>query len=119
MRTSHIGWVLLLSISCAAAQAPVQDLGRDQAIQRGQQRAGAAYSELREARYQAKIAEQEHLNALEAQRIAQRQADETKRRLEAAKKALDEAKAREAKARKAYDEALTAVDEAFKNPPAK
>jgi hypothetical protein len=93
-------------------------LGRDQAIQRGQQRAGAAYGELREAQYQAKLAEQDHFNALEAQRIAQRQADETKRQLDLAKKAVDGAKEREAKARKAYDEALTAVDEAFKSPPA-
>jgi len=119
MKTAGIGLVLLLTAGAAAAQAPVQDLGRDQAIQRGQQRAGAAYRELREAQYQAKLAEQDHLNALEAQRSAQKQADETKRQLDAAKIALDGAKAREAKARKAYDDALTAVDDAFKIPPAK
>lgn len=107
------GLILLLVVPVALAQAPVQDaVSREQAIQRGQQRAGAAYRELGEAEYQAKLAEQEFLNAQAAQRAAQRQ-------LDAAKKAFDGARAREAKARKDYDDALTAVDKAFGKPPAK
>lgn len=105
--------VWLLLATTVQAQAPVEErFDREQAIQRGQHRAGAAYRELEEAQYQAKLAEQDYLNA-------QRQAEESKLRLNAAKKAHDEARAREARARKVYDDALTAVDQAFKRPPAK
>ena len=82
MRIICTGLLLLVALA-AAAQAPVQDrAGREQAIQRGQQRAGAAYRDLQQAQYEAKLAEQEFLNAQEAQ------------------------------ARKAYDEALDGVDRA-------
>ncbi|MBI2294985.1 MAG: hypothetical protein HYU76_02840 [Betaproteobacteria bacterium] len=120
MRTAYLGLVLLLAAPAAAAQAPVEELsGREAAIQRSQQRAGAAFRELQQVRYQAKLAEQDYLNAEEANRAAQRQAEERKRELEAAKKALDAARAKEAQARKAYDEALTGVDKAWQKPPAK
>lgn len=118
--------VFLLLLACIAApaevqaQVPVEDRSsREQAIQRGQVRAGAAYRELQEAQYEAKLAEQDVLNAQEAHRAAQKNADDLKRQLDAATKALAAAKAREASARKAYDEALGAVDRAFQKPPAK
>lgn len=114
-------WVgLLLPALVASAQVPVEDLtSREQAIQRSQQRTGAAYRELRQAQYEAKLAEQDFLNAQEAHRLAQQSAEERKRQLDAAKKALDAARAKEAQARKTYDAALTGVDQAFQKPPGK
>jgi hypothetical protein len=104
----------------AQAQAPVEDLtSREQAIQRSQQNTGAAFRDLQQAQYESRLAEQDFLNAQEAQIAAQKQADEMKRQLDAAKKALDAAKAKEAQARKRYDEALGGVDKAFQKPPAK
>ena len=120
MKISCAGLVLLLTAFAASAQAPVEDRGgREQAIQSGQQRAGAAYSDLQQAQYEAKRAEQEFLNAQEAQRAAQKRAEETKQQLDGAKKALDAARQREAQARKAYDDALTSVDQARRRTPAK
>jgi hypothetical protein len=120
MRTAYLGLVLLLAVPAAGAQAPVEDLSaREGVIQRSQQKAGAAFRELQQVRYEAKLAEQDYLNAEEANRAAQKQAEERKRELEAARKALDAARAKEARARKAYDEALTAVDKAWQKPPAK
>ena len=104
----------------AAAQAPVEDLtSREQSIQRSQQKTGAAYRELQQAQYDAKLAEQDFLNAQDAQNAAQKRAEEMKGQLDAAKKALDAAKSKEALARKRYDEALGGVDRAFQKPPAK
>ena len=112
--------VLLLTAGAAVAQTPVQDrAGREQAIQRGQQRAGAAYRDLQQARHEAKLAEQEFINAEEAQRAAQKHAEDMKRQLDGAKKALDAARAKEVQSRKAYDEALDGVDRARQQPPAK
>ena len=109
-------WVALIGVAASgslSAQAPVQDLtSREQAIQRGQLSAGAAYRELQEARHQAKLAEQDYLNAQDRLNVAQKQAAATK-------KALAEARTREAQARKRYDEALSNVDRAFKLPPDK
>ena len=114
---------LVAGILCGSlvwAQAPVQDIvSRDQAIQRSQQKAGAAYRELQQAQYDAKLAEQDVLNAQEAHGAAQKHAEEVKRQLDAASKALAAAKAKEAQARKAYDAALGDVDRAFQKPPAK
>lgn len=119
MRTAGIGLVLLVTAGVAAAQAPVQDrVGREQAIQSGQQRAGIAYSDMQQAQREAKRAEQDFLNAQEAQRAAQKHAEEMKRQLDGAKKALDAARQKEAQAVKAYDDALSAVDRA-RQPPAK
>ena len=113
----------LLSFTTPAtvmAQAPVEDLtSREQAIQRGQQKTGAAHRDLEQARYEAKLAEQDLLNAQDAHRAAQKQADALKRELDAAKKALDAARAREAQARKRYDAALSETDRAFKQAPKK
>lgn len=120
MKTSCIGLTLLLSVSVAAAQVPVEDrTSREQAIQSSQRANTAAFRELQQAQYEAKLAEQEFLNAQEAQRAAQKQADERRRELDAAKKALDAARAKEARTRKSYDEALSGVDKAWQKPPAK
>lgn len=120
MRSFFPGAAMLLFAAAVAAQAPVEDLAsREQAIQRSQQRTGAAYRDLQQARYEAKLAEQEVLNAQDAQQAAQQQADERKKQLDAAKKALDAARAKEAQAKKRYDDALGSVDSAFQKPPAK
>lgn len=95
------------------AAAQTQDrVGREQAIQSGQLRAGAAYSDLQQAQREAKLAEQNFLNAQQAQREAQKHAEEMKRQLDGAKKAVDAARRKEAQAVKAYDDALSAVDRA-------
>ena len=105
--------LLMVWTLTAAAQSPVQDrAGREQAIQSGQLRAGAAYNNLQQAQREAKLAEQEFLNAQEAQRAAQKHAEEMKRQLDDAKKAVDAARRKEAQAVKAYDDALSAVDRA-------
>lgn len=105
--------LLMMWALTAAAQSPVQDrAGREQAIQSGQLRAGAAYNNLQQAQREAKLAEQEFLNAQEAQRAAQKHAEEMKRQLDDAKKAVEAARKKEAQARKAYDEALDSVDRA-------
>jgi len=120
MKIAIIGLVLLLTAGAAAAQAPVQDrTSREQAIQSGQQRAGRAYSNMQQAQYEAKLAEQDFLNAQEAQLAAQKRAEEMKQQLDGAKKALDSARQKEAQARKAYDDALTEVDQARQRPPGK
>lgn len=111
-------WLLLATT--AQAQGPVQDpVERERAIQRGQLRAGAAYREIQQAQYEAKLAEQDYLNAVESQHAAQKHAEDTKRQLGAATKALEAARQKEIQARKRYDEALTAVDQAFKKQPAR
>jgi hypothetical protein len=116
----ELSLVALLAGAAVAAQAPVEDVtSREQAIQHGQQRTGAAYRELQQAQYESKLAEQDLLNAQEASRAAQRHAGEMKRQLDAAKTALDAAKLKEARARSRYDEALAGVDAAFKKPPDK
>jgi hypothetical protein len=113
-----LGLSLLLATSVAVAQAPVEDIvNREQAIQRSQQATGAAYRDLQQAQFESKLAEQEFLNAQEADRLAQEHAQERRRQLESAKKALDAAKSNEAQARKRYDRALTSVDKAFQRPP--
>ena len=119
MKAIWMGLGLLLPVLVASAQAPVEDRAREQAIQSGQLRAGAAYGDLQQAQRDAKLAEQEFLNAQEAQRAAQKHAEEMKRQLDGAKKALDAARQNEAQARKAYDEALDSVDRARQLPPAK
>jgi len=113
-----IGLVALLASAAAGAQVPVEDrTSREQAIQSGQQRTGAAYRDLQQALYESKLAEQDFLNAQEASRMAQQHADEMKRQLDAAKKALDAARQKETQARKRYDEALKDVDRAFQKSP--
>jgi predicted nucleic acid-binding Zn-ribbon protein len=107
----------LLAFS-AAAQAPVQDTSpREQAIQRSQISAGAAYRELEQAQYEKKLAEQDVLNTQDAFQAAQQRAAELKRQLDAARKVLEAARAKEVQARKRYDAALSSVDRAFEKTP--
>lgn len=115
------GLVLIFALAAVAqAQAPVQDAaGRGEAIQRGQQRAGAAYRDLQQARREASRAEQAFVDAQTAYEATQTQTDEAKRRFDAAVKARDTARAREQRARKVYDEALDRVDRARQAPPNK
>jgi septal ring factor EnvC (AmiA/AmiB activator) len=108
------------AMAAAQSPAPVEDRSsREQAIQRGQMKAGVSYRDMQQAQYETKLAEQDVLNAQEAHRAAQDRADESKRQLEAATKALAAARTKEAQARKAYREALDAVDKAFQSPPVK
>lgn len=112
--------VAVLGVPAAPArgQAPVEDLtSREQAVQRGQLKAGAAYRAVQEAQYEAKLADQDVLNARETHQAAQKHADEMKRRLDAATRALAAAREKEAKARKDYEAALSELDKAFQKPP--
>ena len=77
MKTFCAG-LLLLGASAAWAQAPVpveDRTSREQAIQNSQRAATTAYRELQQAQYESKLAEQDFLNAQEAQRSAQKLAD--------------------------------------------
>lgn len=111
--------IVLLCVLAAApvlAQAPPEE--RRAAVQQAQLRASAAYRELTEAQFQAKLAEQDYVNTQDAYRAAMQTAEEIKRELDKTKKALDAAKAREAQARKSYEAALDAVEQAWGRPPA-
>ncbi len=117
-------WLIILlacmaSGALAQAQKPalVEDVsGRDGPMLQGQQRAGIAYRELQQAQYETRLAEQDYLNAEDANRAARKRADEFSRQAEAAKKTLDAAKVKEAAARKAYENALNAVDRLQRKP---
>jgi hypothetical protein len=104
----------LMTMACgAAAQAPAIGPGSaEDAVLQKQRQAGAAYRELQQAQYAARLAEQDFLNAQEA--AAQEETEERKRQLETAKKALAAAQAKVAQARKRYDDAVTGVDQAFR-----
>lgn len=116
---------LTILLACAASgglaqtqkPAPVEDLsGREGVVLQGQQRAGIAYRKLQQAQYDARLAEQDYLNAEEARRLAQKRADELKREAETAKKAFDAAKAKEAAARAAYENEVNAVNQLQRKP---
>jgi hypothetical protein len=101
----------------AFAQAPVEDARqRDDTLQHGQQRAGAAYRELQQAEYASRLAEQDYRNADNAYQAAQKQANDVKRQADTAKKTLEAAKAKEAKARQAYEQMLNAVSQGAQPP---
>jgi septal ring factor EnvC (AmiA/AmiB activator) len=115
--------LLCVLAAAAAAQAqkpaPVEDArGGEAALLQGQHRAGIAYRELQQARYESKLAEQDVLNAEEAWRAAQKHADELRRQLDVARKALQTARSREAAARAAYDKEVDAIDRLQRAPPA-
>lgn len=100
----------------AVAQPPPEE--RSAAVQQAQIRASSAYRELSEARFQAKLAEQDYVNTQDAYRAAMKTAEDIKRELDKTKNALDAAKAREERARNAYQAALDAVEQAWGRPPA-
>jgi hypothetical protein len=101
--------------AAAAAQAPAK---KDVPVEeRGgpggtalpqQQRTSAAYRALAQARYEAKLAEQDYVNASDAYRSAQQRADVLKENLEKLRRAREAAKEKEAAAAKAYDAELNA-----------
>lgn len=111
-------WLTILfaclpSVAMPQAQkpAPVENIsGQEGALLQGQQRAGFAYRELQQAQYETRLAEQDYLNAEDANRAARMRADEFRRQAAMAKKTLEAAKLKEAAARKAYENALNAVD---------
>ena len=105
MRYTYMLAVWMFATNFAAAQVPADD-----ALQRGQRKAGVAYSELQSAEYETKRVEQEYRQADADYKAAQKRADEVKRIAEAAQKKLDAMKAKEAAARKNYDAAVEAVD---------
>lgn len=116
---------LTILLACAATgavaqaqkPAPVDDLsGREGMVLQSQQRAGMAYRQLQQAQYETRLAEQDYLNAEDARRLAQKQADELRRQAETAKKALDAAKAKEAAARAAYEKEVNTVDRLQRKP---
>jgi predicted nucleic acid-binding Zn-ribbon protein len=105
MRYDLLMVMMLMVANFALAQAPVDD-----ALQRGQRKAGAAFSELQKAEYETKRAEQEHRQSDNDYTAVQKRADDLKQQADAAKKKLDAARAREASVRKTYDVAVDAVD---------
>jgi hypothetical protein len=105
--------VAMLAPPATQAQAPVEERGRA-ALQQGQQRTGLTYRDLEQARYDARLAEQDMLNARDAHTAAQQQATLRQRELDAAQKALAAARARVAAAQQAYDKAVSDVDAAHR-----
>jgi hypothetical protein len=105
---------LLLVFSQALAQAPIEERGdTGDAVLKAQEKTAAAYRNLTRAQYEAKLAEQDFLNADAAYQPARKQADALKQSVDAAKEKLDEARARESAARKAYEQATNAADQQF------
>jgi hypothetical protein len=115
MRTALLMMLTLAVATTALGQPPVGD--RSGAVQRAQMRAGAAYRELEQARYELKLAEQDYVNTRDAYRAAPPPAADIKRELDKTKKARDAAKRREARASKAYEAALDEVEKAWGRPP--
>lgn len=105
--------------TCALAQAPaskpvfkptpVEERSPGQAPSQllQQQRITAAYRDMQQAAYEAKLAEQDVLNTQDAFNAARLRADSLKQELDQAIKARDAAKAKENALRKRYDEALS------------
>ena len=96
----------LLLCGLALAQTPDED-----AMRRGQQKAGAAFRDLQQAEYETKRVEQDYRQVEADHKAAQKRADDLKHQADAAKKKSDAAKAKEAAARKIYDAAVNAVDQ--------
>lgn len=100
----------LLAGGAAQAQAPAPVEERGSALQQGQYRATVTHRELDQARYDAKLAEQDVLNARDANAVAQKEAAYRKSELDKAEKALAAARSRLQAAQQRYDEAVRAVD---------
>ena len=98
--------VSLLLGGFAVAQSPAED-----ALLRGQQKAGAAFRDLQQAEYETKRAEQDYRPLDNDYKAAQKRAGDLKVQADAAKKKFDAATAKEAAARKIYDAAVNAVDQ--------
>ena len=91
--------LLAATAPVALAQAPVEDARVNQnTLLQAQQKASAAYRDLRQAEFEAQRAEQDFRQADADYKSVQKRADELKRAADAAKKNLDAAKAKEAAA---------------------
>lgn len=88
-------------------ESPATEANQARLIQ--QQRATAAYREMQQAVFEAKLAEQDVMNTQDAYNATQARANLLKGELDKSVQARDAAKAKEAAARKRYDEALDAV----------
>ena len=89
--------------------APVEERASDAVpLQLQQQRSGAAYRDLTQAAFEAKLAEQDVLNTQDAYNATRDRAEALRLELEKFIKLRDAAKAKEAAARKRYDAALNA-----------
>lgn len=75
-------------------------------LEQRQQQTGAAYRRLEQMRYEAKLAEQDYLNAKAAY-------DRSKAEFDAASKAYSAARAREQAADRDYQQGLRSVDELY------
>ena len=112
MKSLPLYSLLAVAVPVALAQAPVEDARVNQnALLQAQQRASAAYRDLRQAEFEAEQAGRDYRQAGADYKAAQKRADELKRSAEAAKKNLDAAQAKEAAARKSYGAAINAVDQ--------
>src|SRR5262245_17708971 len=98
---------LMAVTSVAGAQSASGPDTREAALQHKQRQAGAAFSELQKVQYEAKLAEQDFLNAQDAH--ASTPSEERRQQLENAKKALAVAQAKVEQARKRFDDAVAAV----------
>jgi hypothetical protein len=87
------------------------------ALQAARFRAGEAYRQLQQAQYEAKLAEQDYLNAQEAHRVAQN-SEASKSAVESTRRALDVEQAKVAAARKAYEKEVNTVDRLHHQPTA-
>ena len=123
MTVSHpiaMRWFLVLALlagSAVHAQSPAPVEERGSALQQGQYRATVTHRELDQARYDAKLAEQDVLNARDANAVAQKEAAYRKSELDKAEKVLAAARNRLQAAQQRYDEALRAVDALPRNAP--
>ena len=104
------------TVAQAQSAAPVEERGS--ALQQGQYRATVTHRELDQARYDVKLAEQDVLNARDANAVAQKEAAYRKSELDKAEKAQAAARNRLQAAQQRYDEALRAVDALPRNAPA-
>lgn len=106
--------VVILVCGVAVAQMQGSAMAQDSqnteaAMQAAQYRAGAAFRQLQQVQHEAKLAEQDYLNAQDAHRAALHD-DASKREVESTKRMLDAARAKVAAARKAYDKEVNTVD---------
>ncbi len=89
--------------------APVEERASDAVpLQLQQQRSGAAYRDLTQVAFEARLAEQDVLNTQDAYNATRDRAEALRLELEKFIKVRDAARAKEAAARKRYDEALNA-----------
>lgn len=102
----------LAALLLGSGLAQAQTIPPGNPLQQGQYRTGIAYRELEQARYEARLAEQDVLNLADAHKAAQQQAELRRRELDVAQKALETARARLAAAQKTYEREVNAVDAA-------